>query len=248
MVDTSRGYADLKALFPDNQSRAIHPQGIRDIIESVAHPVRGGGMDEAHVTQSDAFSLYVWNQSISVPHNATTYFSLDPTQYLNYLPNDADNTNVLFYDPLGLGAKVGDVHQDPNHSFLNGGKYLKNIPQGSVWVPHFTWRFTTGTFVATDDVSAGCGYPLPPMVFPVNWQDDTAGGIWGAPMYAYTGEFQGKFAMSNHNVFTTLPVPVVYYKNNKFSGPWTAYAPSIWQTSGETQTVDFFQFDFWRIA
>lgn len=43
MVDTSRGYADLKALFPNNTNRAIHAQSVRDLIESIAHPVVGSG-------------------------------------------------------------------------------------------------------------------------------------------------------------------------------------------------------------
>lgn len=55
MVDTSRGYADLKALFPVQTEGRIHPKGVRDLIESFAHPISEDALDPLKLdTQSFA--------------------------------------------------------------------------------------------------------------------------------------------------------------------------------------------------
>jgi hypothetical protein len=45
MVDTSRGYVDLKNLLADNVTRQIHPQTMRDVVESFAHPIAEDALD-----------------------------------------------------------------------------------------------------------------------------------------------------------------------------------------------------------
>lgn len=247
MVDTSRGYADLKALFPDQQSRAIHPQGIRDLIDSIAHPVRGGGLDTAHVTQTDAFSIYAYNQHIPIASGVAFFLSVDPLapELTGYNPSDPDTTLVLVHDPLGLATAIGDAAEIYGHHA--GGKYLKNIPQGSVWGQHLHLGWDSGTWTPGDALSIQNGYPLPNYVYPDAYLDDQAGGIWGAPQYAYTGGFTGGWAGGNQQMDGSGHIQP-FYETDLFDGPWNSISPLVFQTSGETQHLKNYQWDFWRIA
>lgn len=103
MVDTSRGYADLKNIFANNTNRNIHPQGLRDLIESVAHPVRGGGMEVAAVKQGpESFWVYSGQASpfpLSITNGVDTQTDIRPA------------SDGVLHDPMGMiqsGTYVSD--------------------------------------------------------------------------------------------------------------------------------------------
>lgn len=136
MVDTSRGYTDLKALFPDNTTRGIHPQGIRDLIESVAHPVAGGEFDKipsgdfiAQSTPGAPLNLTIpdgLNKGITLPLNTAanlkdpggllnttqiTYYNLTfaPGQAVQLSPGSWAYELLTYWDTNASGIRIGNI-------------------------------------------------------------------------------------------------------------------------------------------
>lgn len=240
MVDTPRTFAELKNIFANNMTRRIHPQGIRDLIESIVNPIPGGGMELGHLDKTQAFSLYVVGQSIPLANGAFPPLSVDPASYVNPLDN------LFIYDPLGMGTTSAD---DPEpYGERAGGQYLKGVPQDSVWISQTTIQFAPGTFSPDDPIFVSAGFPYPNYPFPVDGADDTAGGPFGYPVYAYGGNRTQTWASLGpartiHSGMFTMP----FYKDDRFA-LWNVAMGAVQQISGETQTITALEFDMYRIA
>lgn len=65
MPDTSRTADELKALFPDNALRSIHPSAMRDFIESLKNPVTGGGFEPKPHIEKKYMSLVIGKDSVT---------------------------------------------------------------------------------------------------------------------------------------------------------------------------------------
>lgn len=232
---TRLSYSEVMAALGDNVTRQISPQDLRDAFESLAKPP----------TQQDSFSIYAYNQHIAVAHNTAFWIPVnyDAGVLTGYDPNP-DISKVLSSDPLGMATfPTDDPEPYGNHV---GGNYLKNIPQGSIWGMHLHIGWELGTWTLGDPVQIANAYPLPNYVYPDNYLEDTAAGIWGAPQYAYTGGLNIGWSGGAQQMDSDAFV-VPFYESNLFEGPWHAASPYVFQTSGETQYMNNYQFDFWRV-
>ena len=230
MTDTPRTRAELLSDFADQQNHGITAQKMRNFALSSV------GLDKA-----EGVSLYCYSQSISILDLTTLAFPWDVT---NALYSGTIGVERTLYDPNGYVSTASDGAEP--YGGRAGGFYLKNLPPDSVWCTQVSVTFTTGTFAATDPLFAAAGYPQPNYAFPGDVSDDTAGGVFGYPTYAYGAVATASFgALSINQLFSgigTFPL----YDDDRFS-TWNWGPPTCAQGSGETQIINGVEIDLWRI-
>jgi hypothetical protein len=202
VVDTSRGYADLKALFPDNVTRQIHPQNMRDVIESIANPVPNGGLDRlptenflCQATPGQPLNLTVpdgLSNGIYLPLNAPSYFR-DPLGMVNEDPITYYNVTIdpgkalVLHEP-GVWAYSLLTYWDTNQTGVRTqsiGNYDESIEQPGQtkdsWLgdPTYGWFpiFTSEQIEASSMVNKGsyCSHQHGGMLKPQSTYEDS---IW----------------------------------------------------------------------
>lgn len=76
MTDTARTVAELKALFASNSAGDIDAQDLRDLVESLANPVAGGGFGAVSVPD-DQMALFSAGGGTPQPIAPSTFTPLD---------------------------------------------------------------------------------------------------------------------------------------------------------------------------
>jgi hypothetical protein len=231
MTDTPRTRAELlTTIFQDGQVGTISAQDMRDLVVSSV----GADRDEA-------ISIYAFNQSITLNNNATLLLPWDVT---NALYTGTVGVDQFLVDPNGHVSTSSDGPEP--YQDRAGGYYLKNMPVDSVWCTQLTVVFATGTFVAQDLIVCNAAFPAPNYDFPGDFTQDTAAGIFGYPNYAYGANLPTTFgALGFNQVFSGI-FTVPLYPDDRFD-TWNWGPGSIYQASGEAQTITGVEIDCWRI-
>lgn len=230
MTDTPRTREELLAIFADGQQQGISAQDMRDFVVS-----------SVVTDKSQAVSLYCYLQSISIANATTLVLPWDVT---NAMYSGTIGVQRTLYDPNGYVTTASDGAEPYNGRA--GGFYLKNLPPDSVWCTQTSVSFSAGTFVAADPIVVSAGYPQPNYVFPGDPSDDTAGGPFGYPTYAYGALSTVSFGALSVNQVLTGVATFPLYPDDRFS-TWNWGPPSVAQGSGETQTIATVEIDLWRI-
>lgn len=131
MPDTSRTLAAIKTLFADGSFRGV-PQAIRDLAESIAHPVAGGGFDTMPYGPDNQQVLYSYliNSNITIPN--LTY-----NTHLPFVSDTQQNKdNGYLFDPQGWIQRsstytstdwTGQTYQPDEWILLPEGLYVVHI-------------------------------------------------------------------------------------------------------------------------
>lgn len=123
MTDTSRTVEELKALLAENTSGNISSQTMRDVVESIANPVPGGGFES--VTYSAAKSVGAYNSSPQ-----TVVSGMDTT--LDALTS--------YHDPSGM-LQSGSYTSSMIENVTVGPQQWLRLPEAGIWMiyPQVFW-------------------------------------------------------------------------------------------------------------
>lgn len=226
MTDTPRTEEELLTIFEDGQIGTIAAQDMRDMVVSA----RAGKLDK-----TQAFSLYAYGQSIAVPTNTGFNLPFDPD---NAMYTGTQDLN----DPNGYVTTSAD-DPDPYYG-LDGGFYLKGLEPNSVWCLQLSCGFAAGTFAPEDGIQVVA--PVVGPNYPGDTDPDDAGGIFGAPTYAYTAVQAMPWNAGTHGAMYSGIATLPLYADDRFD-LWNLLAGYIYQNSGDTQTLVNVEYDMWRI-
>lgn len=146
MTDTARTLAAIKALLADNTTRDISPQDMRDTVESIANPLRGGGLDRALGSGVDEIASF-YTKTINFNTTSGVYYELEAAH------SAQDVIDGWLYDPAG---------------WLQSGALAAEDDWYDTGLPAYTWIMlppgfymaTAGAFWASDFGSSGESWNL----------------------------------------------------------------------------------------
>lgn len=224
MTDTPRTEAELLAIFADQNSGAIEPQDMRDMVESVVSPVAGGGLGVAVGSDEVALSL------VTTPGGSTF---ADPTHTFS-LPSGAAT-------PLPMG-----VRSDPRGWVI--GSSFASVYQGFTIPADCAVQLPQGIYLGSSDIIF---HTSPAAVrFWWDWTEDVsaADAVYGNPGYFFT-PFHGmgddySATMSRRDICVTGQFRVT--KQMEDAG--VRIFPQAYQTTGSPILFDYWDYFITRVA
>jgi hypothetical protein len=228
MTDTARTLAAIKALLADNTTKDISPQDVRDLVESLANPVRGGGLEVAKVVQGPhAISIYS-GQASPWPKTIATGTDVEPD----------------------IRAASDGITADPRN-MMQSGTYV-SATFGETWGPGSWVRAAVGLWLFSFVVKWD-GNTTGDREVSMGMMDDrqnTLGidSFWWAPGYAQSMGFTPSrvpaATLSNGlQVATSLqavtPEMTASSDSQSTAGQGVAIGATVFQNSGANRTITY---------
>jgi hypothetical protein len=192
MTDTARSLAAIKALLADNSTAQISPQDLRDVVESIANPIPGGGFD-ADLTMDYFASSHLPGLTLpggGSPWGETKMLSMGSTTNLNGL-----------IDPSGwLGTSFTSAASDPDNAWSVdiAARDAVLLPRG-LYRAEWFFGFTAGIPESFTNATAVTG-AIDQATFDPDFSGPYDGSVpylWRDYRGGFDGDWYGKFPRYN---------------------------------------------------